>query len=164
VELSLSDLDMGMRTLAVGLLLLLSSGCCYGYFVGRPSFDLGSVEPRLLRRAIESHELMPQVADRSDSRFVVYLQRGDAMAVMSCVVAPESVVAHIHSEWWGRLPDYALLCASLELQEEFLRSLSPVAPLMAAALASDLVWSGFEAPLGPEFAALKDRYEAEHPR
>lgn len=151
---------MGMRA-SVGLLFLLP-GCCYGYFVGRHSHDVGAIDPRMLQMAAEGHPLVQHVHAWDGSWLRVHLRRGDAMAVLDCAVDTGSVFLSLHSEWWNRVPDYPTLCASIDLQDEFLRSLSATIPGIPAALGAALVWEGFEAPLGPRFAELKVRYEADH--
>lgn len=154
---------MRMRASVLGLLSLLP-GCCYGYIVGRQSHEVGASDPRILQQAAEGHPLVQHVYAWDGSWLRVHLQRGDAMAVLDCAADAGSVFLSLHSEWWNRVPDYPTLCASIDLQDDFLRSLSADIPGLPAALGAALVWQGFDAPLGPRFAELKVRYEADHAR
>lgn len=158
-----SSCGMRVHSSVFGLLLLLP-GCCYGYFVGRLSHDVGAIDPRVLQQAVEGHPLVQHVHASDGSWLRVHLKQGDAMAVLDFAVDAGSVFLSLQSEWWNRVPDYPALCASIDLQDEFLRSLSATMPGIPAALGAPLVWEGFEAPLGPRFAELKERYEADHPR
>ncbi len=152
---------MGMRAFVVGLLLLLG-GCEYCYAVSRGKEGAARWDAFALQKAAQSQSSIAQVMPWDGICLVAAFRKGEAHVTLHYEIGPESAGLFLWSDWWGVPPDYSVLCASLALQDEILRSFAAEVAGFPAATDLPLEWAGLHNPRGAQFAEVKARYEAEH--